>query len=261
MNLNGRPDDYIEGNGSGQPASTRRRLGPVQRVRPRLRTRAACRPSARTGTTARADHLPRRPGHQPDAPAARRSSQQASSYHGMGHILNFSDQSPGAARRLHGRPEGPRHRVPRRAAGARDGLRELGHPGRLRRLPHRYDQAHRVRRSGTTSSPHCGSTSQREGKNNFIIFGESFDGDDALDGSYTIQDVLRQHRLLSAALHSLRRSLRERDARNQSPTTVIQQLWDTDVSRTTATLRSPVGSRTRRGRRAHRGARQLHRQP
>ena len=156
------PDDYIEG--SGDPANVPlpvrpRRLQPLARQllrhsgragHPDQRIRPAVQPARRAGHRHRrlrracADHLPERPGHQ-HRPARAGHPAEGVLVPRDGAHPELERPVAVAARRLHGRPEGPEHRVARRAAGARAGLRELGRAGRLRRLPHRHDQARRLR--------------------------------------------------------------------------------------------------------------------
>ena len=72
-------------------------------------------------------------------------------------------------------------------------VRVLDRGRRLRRLPHRHGQAHRSPRgrvatcaaSGATSPTACARRRRTLGKQNFFIFGEAFDGNDDLIGSYT----------------------------------------------------------------------------
>ena len=66
INLNGRPDDYVEGSG-GSRATPRA----DQRVRPATGSPAASCRTARRARRPRADHLLRRPEHQPPAARAR----------------------------------------------------------------------------------------------------------------------------------------------------------------------------------------------
>ena len=186
MNLNGRPDDYIEGNGSAASTSADTPADPVVQYNeydPDYDPRGVQAFSS-DGNDGRAPII------FVDNPAANQIPPQppilqlASSYHGMGHILNFNDQYQAQ----HGDFTGGLKDLNTESVDVEQALEtwyeywvvQTDLDGfRIDTIKH-IDYPF-----WNLFLPKLRSDLAALGKKNFYVFGESFDGDDALNGSYT----------------------------------------------------------------------------
>jgi glycosidase len=236
MNLNGRPDDYIEGNGSAANPAFDTPADPVVQYNeydPDYDPRGVQAFSS-DGNDGRAPIIFLNDPATNTVPPMPAILQQASSYHGMGHILNFSDQYQsqhgdftGGLKDLN--TESPAVETALEQAyenwvtsvdfdGFRiDTIKHIDYPFWNEFLP--------------TLRQHLAA----QGKKNFYVFGESFDGDDVLDGSYTIKAPFDGIVYFPQLFDVYDGVFANATLGNQSGTSVIQQLWearDTNYSTT-----------------------------
>jgi glycosidase len=159
---------------------------------------------------------------------------QASSYHGMGHIINWNDQYQaqhgdftGGLKDLN--TESPAVQVALEQAYEKWVL-EVDFDGfRIDTIKH-VDYGF-----WQYFLPTLRSNLAAKGKKNFYIFGEAFDGDDVLDGSYTKTAAFDGIVYFPQLFTVYDGVFANATTGNQSPTTVIKQLWaqrDTNYSTT-----------------------------
>jgi alpha-amylase len=235
MNLNGRPDDYIEGNGQAG-ASTTDPADPVVQYNeydPDYDPRGVQAFSS-DGNDGRAPIIFLNNPATNQVPPVPAILAQASSYHGMGHILNFNDQYEAQ----HGDFTG--------------GLKDLNteSPAIQKALEEAYEnwviqvdfdafRIDTIKHIGYDFWDYFLPTLRKnlaaKGKKNFYVFGESFDGDDVLNGSYTIKSAFDGIVYFPQLFEVYDGVFANATLGNQSGTTVIEGLWAqryTDYSNT-----------------------------
>ncbi len=239
MNLNGRPDDYIEGNGMAANPAFDTPADPVVQYNeydPDYDPRGVQAFSS-DGNDGRAPiiFLDNPATNQiPPIPAI---LQEASSYHGMGHILNFDDQYQAQ----HGDFTGGLKDLNTESVPVEQAL-ETAYENWVIQVDFdgfRIDTIkHIAYPFWNLFLPQLRRDLAALGKKNFYVFGESFDGDDVLDGSYTIHapfDGIVYFPQLFTVYDGV---FANATLGNQSGTSVIQKLWearDTDYSTTPQT--------------------------
>jgi len=218
-NQNGQPDDYIEG--SGGPNSP---LTQVNEFDPDWNA-AGVQGTSPNGPIGRApivflhdptiDREPPQPGILGTAAA----------YHGMGHILNFSDPQQVVYGDFTGGLKDLATEVPEVQATLVDSfakwVESVDFDGfRIDTIKHVQNDFWKV------FAPAVRQRLSAEGKNNFIMFGEAFDGDDVLLGSYTVPGELDSVFYFSQH-YSVYRDVFEYayDPTQQKGTDQIQTLW------------------------------------
>jgi glycosidase len=161
--------------------------------------------------------------------------QLASSYHGMGHILNFSDQYQAQ----HGDFTGGLKDINTESPAVRVALEEAYENWIIQTDfdGFRIDTIKHVDYGfWNYFLPTLRQHLAAQGKKNFYVFGESFDGDDVLDGSYTMApingptnagpfDGIVYFPQLFDVYDGVFANATLGPSTPQSPTTVIQQLW------------------------------------
>jgi len=242
MNLNGRPDDYIEGNGSPASSAANTPADPVVQYNeydPDYDPRGVQAFSS-DGNDGRAPliflNLPEYNQIPPQPPIL----QLASSYHGMGHILNFNDQYQAQ----HGDFTGGLKDLNTESVDVEQAL-ETAYENWVLSVDFDGFRIDTIKHIDypfwNLFLPKLRQDLAAQGKKNFYVFGESFDGDDALDGSYTIKapfDGIVYFPQLFDVYDGVFANASLGPSTPQSPTTVIQQLWTaryTDYSNTPQT--------------------------
>ena len=196
---------------SAAAARCRQRLDVADHAHHRVRSRL--RPARRAGLhvarhrRARADHLHPRPGDQPRRrrPGILGTRARVPRLRPHPRTTTIATQRtlgdfPGGLKDVATELPDVRARDDRR-------VRALGRARRLRRLPHRHGQARRARVLAGVRARAFAQRLAPQGKKNFLMFGEAFDGNDELLGSYTQHGDARQRLLLLAALPGLPRRL------------------------------------------------------
>ncbi len=226
MNLNGRPDDYIEGNGMAANPAFDTPADPVVQYNeydPDYDPRGVQAFSS-DGNDGRAPIIFLDDPVTNQIPPQPAILQQASSYHGMGHILNFSDQYQAQ----HGDFTGGLKDLNTESTAVQQAL-ETAYENWVIQADFDGFRIDTIKHIGygfwnyflPTLRQHLAA----QGKKNFYVFGESFDGDDALDGSYTIQTSFDGIVYFPQLFTVYDGVFANATLGNQSPTTVIQQLW------------------------------------
>ncbi len=238
-NLNGRPDDYIEGSGAQASSTGDTPADPVVQYNeydPPYNP-LGVQAFSSDGNDGRAPIIFLNNPATNTVPPMPPILQLASSYHGKGHILNFNDQYQAQQGDFTG------------------GLKDINteSPAVEQALEQAYESwVTQVDFDGfridtikhidypfwNAFLPTLRQNLAKQGKRNFYVFGESFDGDDALDGSYTIKapfDGIVYFPQLFTVYDGV---FANATLGNQSPTSVIAQLWaqrDTHYSTTPQT--------------------------
>ncbi len=226
MNLNGRPDDYIEGNGSAANTAFGTPAEPVVQYNeydPDFDPRGVQAFSS-DGNDGRAPII------FLDVPAANQVLPQpaflqlASSYHGMGHILDFNDQYQSQ----HGDFTGGLKDLNTESLDVQKGL-EQAYEQWVIDVDFDAFRIDTIKHVGydfwSYFLPTLRKNLAARGKQNFYVFGESFDGDDQLNGSYTQKapfDGIVYFPQLFTVYDGV---FANATLGNQSGTHVIQQLW------------------------------------
>jgi alpha-amylase len=226
MNLNGRPDDYIEGNGSAASASADTPADPVVQYNeydPDYDPRGVQAFSS-DGNDGRAPIIFVNNPAANQIPPMPEILQHASSYHGKGHILNFNDQYQAQQGDFTG------------------GLKDLNTESIEveAALETSYENwvletdldAFRIDTIKHIDYPFWNSflttlrtNLAKRGKKNFYVFGESFDGNDVLNGSYTIKAPFDGIVYFPQLFDVYDGVFANASLGNQSGTNVIEQLW------------------------------------
>ncbi len=220
MNLNGQPDDYIEGNGTTSPLTQINEFDPDWNP---LGVQA----SSSNGPDGRApliflhdptiDREPPQPGILGTAAA----------YHGFGRAIDFTQADQRLLGDFTGGLKDLATEIPEVRATLVDSyakwVESVDFDG------FRIDTVKHVENGfWQTFAPAVRSRLAAEGKNNFILFGEAFDGDDVLLGSYTAPGMLdsmfyfSQHYTAFASVFENAHL----GAPQQAGTQQIQTLWD-----------------------------------
>jgi alpha-amylase len=233
-NLNGRPDDYIEGDGMPANPAFDTPADPVVQYNeydPDYDPRGVQAFSS-DGNDGRAPIIFLNDPTTNQVPPEPAILQLASSYHGKGHILNFEDQYQAQQGDFTGglkdlNTESPAVEEALEASyenwviqadfdGFRiDTIKHINYPFWNYFLP--------TLRKNLAA----------KGKKNFYVFGESFDGNDVLDGSYTMTPLNGPEKgapfdgivYFPQLFEVYDGVFANATLGNQSPTTVIQQLW------------------------------------
>jgi glycosidase len=219
MNLNGQPDDYIEG--SGGPSSPIVQYNEYDPDWNPLGVQGV----SSNGPTGRApivfvhdptiDREPPQPGILATAAA----------YHGMGHILNFSDPQQVIYGDFTGGLKDLATENPTVQATLVDSyakwVESVDFDGfRIDTIKHVQSEFWQV------FAPNIRKRLSAEGKNDFIQFGEAFDGDDQLLGSYTQPGMLDSVLYFSQHYTAFQQVFEYAKQRGmQQGTAQIQQLW------------------------------------
>jgi glycosidase len=219
MNLNGVPDDYVEGSGATDSPITQ-----VNEFDPDWNPEGVQGVSS-NGPVGRApivfihdptiDREPPQPGILGTAAA----------YHGMGHILNFSDPQQVIYGDFTGGLKDLATEVPEVQATLVDSyakwVESVDFDGfRIDTIKHVQNDFWKV------FAPAIRQRLGEEGKNDFIMFGEAFDGDDVLLGSFTVPGELDSVFYFSQHYQVFQNVFEYAyDPTMQSGTDQIQALW------------------------------------
>jgi glycosidase len=206
MNMNGTPDDYIEGSGSpaNTPPSPSDPAGFNPAADPSFDTPAepviqinefdppfnpnGVQAIATDGYAGRAPVIFMDDVATNTVPPMPELFQQAKAYHGMGHILNWADQWQAQ----HGDFTGGLKDINTESTDVQKALESVYENWVLQADfdGFRIDTIKHVDYGfWNYFLPTLRKNLAAQGKKNFFIFGESFDGDDVLDGSYTLAPV------------------------------------------------------------------------
>ena len=226
MNLNGRPDDYIEGNGMAANPAFDTPADPVVQYNeydPDYDPRGVQAFSS-DGNDGRAPIIFLNNPATNQIPPQPAILQQASSYHGMGHILNFSDQHQaqygdftGGLKDLNTESTAVEQAL---ETAYENWVTQVDFDGfridTIKHIPYAF---------WNEFLPTLRKNLAKQGKRNFYVFGESFDGDDVLDGSYTIKAPFDGIVYFPQLFDVYDGVFANATLGNQSPTSVIAQLW------------------------------------
>jgi alpha-amylase len=220
MNLSGQPEDYIEGSGTGEPVTQINEYDPDWNP-------AGVQASSANGPDGRApivflhnpaiDVEPPKPGILGTAAA----------YHGFGHIIDFSDPAQALLGDFTGGLKDLATEIPEVQATLVDAYAKWVESVDLDGF--RVDTIVNVENGfWQVFDPAIRSRLSGENKNNFIIFGEAFNGDDVTDGSYTQPGMFDSVFYFSQHYTVFQRVFEwaHLGPTQQSGTNQIQQLWD-----------------------------------
>ncbi len=220
INRNGRPDDYV--NGSGGPGDP---IVQISEYDPPW-TAGGVQSFSQEGSSGRAPILfLNLPGinRVPPSPSIFAS---ASAYHGMGHIENFDDVAQRTLGDFTGGLKDIATERPEVRAALIDAFASWVEQVDLD--GYRIDTIKHV--ESDFWPVFAGATRKRlaaEGKNDFLMFGEAFDGNDALIGSYTGPGALDSVFYFSQHFTAFSNVFgNAHDASAAQGTAQIQQLWD-----------------------------------
>jgi alpha-amylase len=225
MNLNGRPDDYIEGNGQAG-TSVADPADPVVQFNeydPDYDPRGVQAFSS-DGNDGRAPIIFLNNPAANQIPPVPAILQQASSYHGMGHILNFNDQYEAQ----HGDFTGGLKDLNTESLDVQKAL-ETAYQNWVIQVDFDAFRIDTIKHIDypfwNYFLPTLRKNLAAKGKKNFYIFGESFDGDDMLNGSYTINTSFDGIVYFPQLFDVYDGVFANATLGNQSGTAVIESLW------------------------------------
>jgi alpha-amylase len=218
MNLNGEPDDYIEGSGTTSPIVQINEYDPDWNP---LGVQAF----SSNGPDGRAPiiFLQDPTTNQVPPPGV---LGMAGVYHGMGHILDFTNED----QVIHGDFTGGLKDLATELPIVREELTKdyLNWVIQVDFDGFRVDTIKNVDRGfWEYFLPHIRQSLAQQNKKNFLIFGEAFDGDDQVDGSYTVPNEFDSVVYFSQH-YTVYRNVFEyaHDPALAQGTTQIEQLWD-----------------------------------
>lgn len=225
MNLNGRPDDYIEGN--GQAGTSTQTADPVVQYNeydPDWDPMGVQAFSS-DGNDGRAPIIFLNQPQYNQVPPEPAVLQLASSYHGQGHILDFNDQYEAQ----HGDFTGGLKDLNTESQAVQEAL-ETAYENWVIQVDFDGFRIDTIKHIDypfwNYFLPKLRTDLAAQGKKNFYIFGESFDGDDVLNGSYTIKaqfDGIVYFPQLFTVYDGV---FANASLGNQSGTNVIETLWN-----------------------------------
>jgi len=225
MNLNGRPDDYIEGN--GQAGSSSQTADPVVQYNEYdpdwnpLGVQAF----SSDGPDGRAPIIFLNDPTTNTIPPQPAVLQLASSYHGQGHILDFNDQYEAQ----HGDFTGGLKDLNTESLAVQEAL-ETAYENWVLQVDFDGFRIDTIKHIDYPFwkyfLPKLRADLAQQGKRNFYVFGESFDGDDALNGSYTIKAAFDGIVYFPQLFQVYDGVFANANTSNQSGTNVIEALWN-----------------------------------